>query len=71
MCFELVECLVANLHATVVDLIVANVQFARGADDGRDYAIKFFTLRSNFEREAGLYANAALRTIMPAVRTCS
>lgn len=45
------------------------MQFVRDEQAGRDYAIKFFTLRANFEREAALYANPALRSMMPAVCT--
>ena len=36
--------------------------------DGQDYAIKFFTRREAFDREAALYDNAVLRDMMPAVR---
>ena len=36
---------------------VVRVQFARGKNDGQDYAIKFFTMREAFEREDALYSN--------------
>jgi hypothetical protein len=44
------------------------VQFARGVNDGKDYAIKFFTAREAFEREDALYSNKVLRDMMPAVK---
>jgi hypothetical protein len=44
------------------------LQFARGVRDGKDYAIKFFTLREAFEREDALYSNKVLRDMMPAVQ---
>ena len=45
-----------------------DLQFARDDETGDDFAIKFFTLRENFDRESQLYANPALRSMMPAVR---
>ena len=38
------------------------VQFARGKNDGQDYAIKFFTMREAFEREDALYSNKVRTT---------
>ena len=43
------------------------VQFARGVSDGEEYAIKFFTQRSAFDREFELYSNPVLRGMMPAI----
>lgn len=43
------------------------VQFARGVHDGEEYAIKFFTQRSAFDREHELYGNPVLRSMMPAI----
>lgn len=43
------------------------VQFARGANDGEEFAIKFFTQRSAFDREFELYSNPVLRGMMPAI----
>eukprot|EP00892_Ulva_mutabilis_P007647 jgi/Ulvmu1/5254/UM022_0047.1 len=43
------------------------VQFARNVRDGEEYAIKFFTQRSAFDREFELYSNPVLRGMMPAI----
>jgi hypothetical protein len=44
----------------------ALVQFARGKNDGQDYAIKFFTNREAFEREDALYSNKVGTAVTPA-----
>jgi hypothetical protein len=44
------------------------VQFATGAQDGAEYAVKFFLQHDAFDQEYRLYSNPALRDMMPAVR---
>ena len=44
------------------------LQFARGINDGNEYAIKFFTVRGAFEREEALYSNSVIQDMMPAVK---
>lgn len=41
------------------------MQFARGRFTAEEVAIKFFTRRDAFEREAALYRTAALSALMP------
>jgi hypothetical protein len=43
-------------HMRVVGAGQAVVQFARGIDDGRDYAVKFFLREAAFQVETVLYA---------------
>lgn len=41
------------------------VQFARGAFNGREYAVKFCVIPSVFTLERSLYSDPALRSILP------
>jgi hypothetical protein len=48
----------------------AIVQFASNTQDPRQYALKFFIAPEDYQAEANVYHNPALRTLLPRLEAC-